>query len=234
MSKIDFIKTFNNICKSLNIDLDPSFEHGLKISKDFINVDRVNIRFNKSKINKIELLTLISKLFGNNSNISEFVNNIYITNESKIQNIFLGYSSGKPEVYFELFEAGESSIIISYDEERNEYIPIEDITDITKTLCDIINQKTKLTITEPNLLFKGGFVKNENTYYLLVLEPINTIRDILQILCNNINPNEQDIITEWFNNNNNKIVSHVAYSINNDEITLNIYTNESGTTEVKY
>lgn len=230
MSKIDFIKTFNSACKSLNIDLEPSFEHGLKISKNIINTDRVNIRFNKSKISKHDLLTLIKKVFTNvNNNILEFVDNIYITNENKIQNIFLGYSSGKPEVYFELFEAGESSIIISYDEERNEYIPVEDITDITKTLCDVVNQKTKLTITEPNLLFKGGFVKNENTYYLLVLEPMNSIRSILQILCNNINSDEQDTITEWFNNNDNKIVSHVAYSINKEEITLNIYTNESRT-----
>ena len=58
---------------------------------------------------------------------------------------------------------------------------------------------------------------------------MDSIRSILQILCNNINPDEQDTITEWFNNNNNKIVSHIAYSINNEEITLNIYTNESRT-----
>lgn len=229
MSKIDFIKTFNNACKSLSIDLEPSFEHGLKVSKDFINTDRVNIGFSKSKISKHDLLVLINKVFGKNDSIVEFVNNIYITNESKIQNIFLGYSLGKPEVYFELFEAGESSIIVSYDEERNEYTPIEDITDITKTLCDVINQRTKLLVTEPDLLFKGGFVKNENTYYLLVLEHMNSIRSILQILCNNINPDEETTTAEWFNNNENKIVSHIAYSINNEEITLNIYTNESRT-----
>ena len=52
MSKLDFIKAFNNACKLLNVDIDPSFEHGLKISKDFINTDRVNISFSKSKINK--------------------------------------------------------------------------------------------------------------------------------------------------------------------------------------
>ena len=229
MSKLDFIKAFNNACKLLNVDIDPSFEHGLKISKDFINTDRVNISFNKSKINKHDLLVLINKVFDKNDDIIEFVNNIYITNENKIQNIFLGYSLGKPEVYFELFEEGESSVIVSYDEKRNEYIPIEDITYITKILCDIINQKTKLLVTEPDLLFKGGFVKNEDIYYLLVLEPIDSIRSILQILCNNINPDEQDTIAEWFNNNNNKIVSHIAYSINNEEITLNIYTNESRT-----
>jgi len=210
MSKLDFIKAFNNACKLLNVDIDPSFEHGLKISKDFINTDRVNISFSKSKINKHDLLVLINKVFDKNDDIIEFVNNIYITNENKIQNIFLGYSLGKPEVYFELFEEGESSVIISYDEKRNEYIPIEDITYITKILCDIINQKTKLLVTEPDLLFKGGFVKNEDIYY-------------------NINPDEQDTIAEWFNNNNNKIVSHIAYSINNEEITLNIYTNESRT-----
>ena len=229
MSKLDFIKAFNNACKSLNVDIDPSFEHGLKISKDFINTDRVNISFNKSKINKHDLLVLINKVFGNNSDITEFVNNIYITNENKIQNIFLGYSLGKPEVYFELFEDGDSSIIVSYDEKRNEYTPIEDITYVAKTLCDVINQRTKLLVTEPDLLFKGGFVKNENTYYLLVLEHMNSIRSILQILCNNINPDEEDTTAEWFNNNENKIVSHIAYSINNEEITLNIYTNESRT-----
>jgi hypothetical protein len=132
-------------------------------------------------------------------------------------------------VYFELFEEGESSVIVSYDEKRNEYIPIENITYVTKTLCDIINKKTKLLVTEPDLLFKGGFVKNEDIYYLLVLEPMNSVKDIFQILCNNINPDEQDTIAEWFNNNDNKIVSHIAYSINNEEITLNIYTNESRT-----
>ena len=58
---------------------------------------------------------------------------------------------------------------------------------------------------------------------------MNSIRSILQTLCNNINPDEQDTIAEWFNNNDNKIVSHIAYSINNEEITLNIYTNESRT-----
>lgn len=232
MNKIEFINNFNSICKSLHIDLNPSFEYGLKISKDFINTDRVNIRFSKSKIDKIELITLVNKLFDNN--VVEFIDNIYITNEDKIQNIFLGYSSGKYEIYFELFEAGESSIIVSYDDERNEYKPIDDITEVIKTLCDIINQKTKLIINEPNLLFKGGFIKNENTYYFLVLENISTIKDILQILCNSINPNEQNTIIEWFNSNDNKIISHIAYSINNDEITLNIYTNESGTTEVKY
>ena len=229
MSKLDFIKAFNNACKSLNVDVDPSFQHGLKISKDFINTDRVNISFSKSKINKHDLLVLINKVFGSNSDITEFVDNIYITNESKIQNIFLGYSLGKPEVYFELFEDGDSSIIVSYDEKRNEYIPIEDITYVAKTLCDVINQRTKLLVTEPDLLFKGGFVKNENTYYLLVLEHMNSIRSILQILCNNINPDEEDTTAEWFNNNENKIVSHIAYSINNEEITLNIYTNESRT-----
>jgi hypothetical protein len=229
MSKLDFIKAFNNACKLLNVDIDPSFEHGLKISKDFINTDRVNISFSKSKINKHDLLVLINKVFDKNDDIIDFVNNIYITNENKIQNIFLGYSLGKPEVYFELFEEGESSVIVSYDEKRNEYIPIENITYVTKTLCDIINQKTKLLVTEPDLLFKGGFVKNEDIYYLLVLEPMDSIRSILQILCNNINPDEQDTIAEWFNNNDNKIVSHIAYSINNEEITLNIYTNESRT-----
>jgi uncharacterized protein YaaQ len=229
MSKEKFIDSFNKALKKFNINTTPTFEHGIKISNDAVNTDRVNISIPKKDITKKELLDIVFLLFDKFDNTKTFIDSIYDSDENKIQNIFLGYSLNKLEIYFELFEEGESSTIISYDDKQNEYKPIEDITDVVKTLCDIITQKTKLIITEPNLLFKGGFVKNENTYYLSVLEPMNTIRDILQILSNNINSDEEETIKNWFNDNNDKIVSHVAYNINNNEITLNIYTNESRT-----
>ena len=229
MSKEKFIDGFNKALKKFNINTTPIFEHGIKISNDAVNTNRVNISIPKKDITKKELLDIVFLLFGKFDDTKAFIDSVYESNENKIQNIFLGHSLGKSEIYFELFEEGESSTILSYDGEQNEYKPIEDITDVVKTLCDVITQKTKLIITEPNLLFKGGFVKNENTYYLLILEPMNTIRDILQILSNNINSDEEETIKNWFNDNNDKIVSHVAYNINNNEITLNIYTNESRT-----
>jgi len=229
MSKEKFIEGFNKSLNKFNINTTPIFEHGIKISNSDINIDRVNICIPKKDITKKELLDIVFLLFDKFNDTKEFIDSVYESNENKIQNVFLGYSLGKSEIYFELFEEGESSTIISYDGKQSEYKPIEDITTVINTLCDIITQKTKLIINEPNLLFKGGFVKNESTYYFLVLEPMNTIKDILQILSNSINPDETEAIKDWFDNNNDKIVSHVAYNINNDKITLNIYTNESRT-----
>ncbi len=228
MSKVDFIKKFKSIYTK------PFFEeYGLKVSESEFNTDRVNVNIPISDINKDELINIVDKLFTKSDDTKTFINSMFDDSHDRIQNVFLGYSSGNHEVYFEMYNQGESSTCISFndnDSSINNYKPLDDKLELEASkLTDIIKNKTGLIIVNPTQLFKGGFIKNQNSYYFLVLEQMSAVRDIFQTLCHKINPNERDTIIKWFNNNKDKIVSHVAYSNNNGKLILNIYTNESRT-----
>ena len=233
MSKIDFINNFSKICNELGLSFEPRFEHGMKVSNNSINIDRVNIGFSEKDITKDNLLYIIGKLFDDVNSVNKFIENIYNNHKNKIQQIFLGYSNGSTEIYFECFEPGESSYCVSYnstDKQQNEYQPLTDHELIINELVDLIKEKTSLIISEPNEIFKGGFVKGGNIYYILTLEPMSKVGSILKSLCYNINLNEKETIDKWFEEHQSKTVSNIAYTIKNNQLILNIYVNEPRTT----
>jgi hypothetical protein len=240
MSKIEFIDNFNGICSELNLELEPYIEYGIKLSNTSINTDKVNISFKSEKITKEKLLDVVSSLFDKFDNVKEFIDNVYSDHGDKIKQIFIGSSKGNKEIYFEVFEPGDSSTLISYDEgldQLSTYLPLHDSKFAIDNLTEFIFDKTGLIISDPYEYFKGGFVKNENIYYILILEPLQSLKYILTKLIESINPQQSDIVAEWFENNNDYQLDNIAYSIDKDNINLNIYIskqNESRTTEVKH
>ena len=226
MSKIEFIDDFKIVYNDLELLFEPSFEFGLKVSNDIINTDRVNIGFKKQDITQDNLIEFINKLFKTKSKeANKFVKKIYDEYEDEIQQIFLGYSNGDVEVYFEMFKEGESSYCFSYntgDDKINEYYPLEDASQVINDLSQMITDRTKLIIPDDAFIFKGGFSREGDIYYILVLEPVIALKDILIRLCNTINPDET--ISEWFDEHSDKIITNIAYTNRNNKLTLNIYT----------
>lgn len=43
MSKVDFLNNFNQACEELGLQLNSRIEHGMVLSKNNINTDKVNI-----------------------------------------------------------------------------------------------------------------------------------------------------------------------------------------------
>lgn len=240
MSKIEFIDSFNNICSELNLDLEPYIEHGIKLSNDNVNTDKVNISFKSEKINKEQLLDIVQVLFTNFDKVKNFIDTIYDDHKDTIRHIFIGSSNGNKEIYFEIYNSGEPSSSVSYDEGLDRvstYLPLPDSKFAIDTLVEFIFNKTGLIIPDQYKYFKGGFVKNENIYYILVLEPLQGLKYVLNKLIDNINPQQSNIVSEWLEDNIDYQLDNIAYSINGDNINLNIYIskqNESGTTEVKH
>lgn len=233
MSKVDFINDFNKICTELNLNLNSYIEYGLKISNESINIDRVNISFKSKDVTQDNLIYIIDKLFEHKFYTNKFIKKIYEEQGDKIQQIFLGYSNGSLEIYFECYEPGESSYCFSFnssDKQQNEYYPLTNYNEVVDKLSSLITEKTSLIIPDPSEIFKGGFVKNGNTYYILVLEPMSRIGNILKLLCYDANPNEKETIDKWFDEYKDKIISNIAYTIKNNQLILNIYVNESART----
>jgi len=230
MSKIDFINDFNKVCEELNLDINPHFEFGLKVSNDSFNTDRVNIGIKNQDITQDNLIYFVDKLFDNIEDTNKFANSIYKDHSDKIQQIFLGYSNGATELYFECYSPGESSYCISFnstDNKQNEYYPLDNSEEIINELIELIKEKTSLIIPESDNIFKGGFVKEGNIYYILIIEPMVRLENILKLLCYDTNSNNKENIDEWFNENKEKIISNIAYTIKNNQLILNIYVNES-------
>jgi hypothetical protein len=240
MNKIEFVDSFNKVCSELNLELEPYIEYGIKLSDTSINTDKVNISFKSEKITKEQLLDIIPTLFTKFDNVKKFIDNVYNDHKDKIKQIFIGSSNGNKEIYFEVFEPGDSSTLVSYDEgldQLSTYLPLHDSKVAIDSLTEFIFDKTGLIIPEPYEYFKGGFVKNKNIYYILVLEPLQSLKYVLTKLVESINPQQSDIVTEWFENNNDYQLDNIAYSISGDNINLNIYIskqNEPRTTEVKH
>lgn len=232
MSKVDFINDFNKICEELNININPRIEYGLKISNESVNSDRVSIGLKTQDVTQDNLIHIVDKLFNNTENTTDFIKKIYKEHGDKIQQIFLGYSNEATEVYFECHLPGESSYCFSFnstDNEQSEYYPLADHTSVINGFVDLIKEKTLLIIPEPNEIFKGGFVKNGDIYYILVMEPLVRLESIFKLLCYNTNPNEKEIVDEWFKEHKDKTLSNMAYTIKNNQLILNIYVDESRT-----
>lgn len=240
MNKIEFIDIFNRTCSELNLELEPYIEYGIKLSNTNINTDKVNISFKSEKITKEQLLDLVQVLFNNFDKVKDFINTVYNDHNDIIRHIFIGSSNGNKEIYFEIYNSGEPSSSVSYDEGLDQvstYLPLLDSKIAIDTLTEFIHTKTGLIIPEPYEYFKGGFVKNENTYYILVLEPLQSLKYVLSKLVENINPQQSDIVDEWLETNTDHQLDNIAYLINGDNINLNIYIskqNESRTTEIKH
>jgi len=240
MNKTEFVNKFNETCSELSLELEPYIEYGIKLSNNNINTDKVNISFKSEKITKEQLLIIIESLFSNINNVKKFIDDVYNDHKDKIKQIFIGSSNGNKEIYFEVFEPGDPSSLVSYDEgldQLSTYLPLYDPKFAIDTLTQFIFDKTGLIIPESYEYFKGGFVKNENIYYILVLEPLQSLKYVLTKLVDSINPQQVDTVKNWLENNNDYQLDNIAYSINEDNINLNIYIskqNESGTTEVKY
>ena len=109
MSKIEFVDKFNDTCSQLSLELEPYIEYGIKISNDTVNTDKVNISFKSEKITKEQLLDIVLSLFDKFDSVKEFIDNVYNEHGDKIKVIFIGSSNGSREIYFEMFESGESS-----------------------------------------------------------------------------------------------------------------------------
>lgn len=235
MNKIEFVDSFNKICSELNLELEPYIEYGIKISNDTVNTDKVNISFKSEKITKEQLLDIVLSLFDKFDSVKEFIDNVYNEHRDKIKIIFIGSSSGNKEIYFEVFEPGDSSTLISYDEgldQLSTYSSLHDPKNAIDDLTKFIHDRTGLTIPEPYEYFKGGFVKNENIYYILVLEPLQNLKYVLSKLFETIYPTQINNINEWLDNYPDYQLDNIAYSINNDKPIFNIYIskpNESGT-----
>ena len=235
MSKIEFIDNFNGICSELNLELEPYIEYGIKLSNTSINTDKVNISFKSEKITKEKLLDVVSSLFDKFDNVKEFIDNVYSDHGDKIKQIFIGSSKGNKEIYFEVFEPGDSSTLISYDEgldQLSTYLPLHDSKFAIDNLTEFIFDKTGLIISDPYEYFKGGFVKNENIYYILVLEPLQSLKYVLSKLFETISPIQINNINDWLDSYPDHQLDNIAYSINNNKPIFNIYIskpNESGT-----
>ena len=228
MSKIDFVNKFNEICETNNFNFNPVIEYGIKVSSTNVNTDRVNINVLDNTLTEDIILKKFITLFDNNKNISKFIKNIY--REHPVQNVFFGYSNGETELYCEMYEPGESSYCHTYNstkDEISEYYPLVDANEPIEQLCNLITEYTGLIIPEPNEIFKGGFIRDKNAYYFLVLEPMVRLKDILKQICCIINPDETEIINEWFEENKDNTLTHIVYSAENENLILNIYTNES-------
>ena len=235
MSKIEFVNKFNDTCSQLSLELEPYIEYGIKISNDTVNTDKVNISFKSEKITKEQLLDIVLSLFDKFDSVKEFIDNVYNEHGDKIKVIFIGSSNGSREIYFEMFKSGESSSCLSYDEKLDSvssYLPLHDSKNVIDNLAKFIHDRTGLIIPEPYKYFKGGFVKNENIYYILVLEPLQSLKYVLSKLFETINPTQINDINEWLDNYSDYQLDNIAYSINNDKSIFNIYIskpNESGT-----
>lgn len=235
MSKIEFIDTFNDICSQLNLELEPYIEHGLKVSNDNVNIDKVNISFKSEKVTKEQLLDIVFSLFNKFDDVKKFIDNVYNEHGDKIKIIFIGSSDGSKEIYFEMFESGEPSSCLSYDETLNKvstYTPLNDSIEVVNNLANYIFEKTGLSIPNPHQYFKGGFVKNGNIYYILILEPLQSLKYVLNKLFETINPTQINIINEWLDNHSDYQLDNIAYFISNEKTNFNIYIskqNEPGT-----
>jgi peptide methionine sulfoxide reductase MsrA len=235
MNKIEFVDKFKDICSQLSLELEPYIEYGIKISNDTVNTDKVNISFKSEKITKEKLLDIVLSLFDKFDSVKEFIDNVYNEHGDKIKVIFIGSSNGSREIYFEMFESGEPSSCLSYDEKLDSvsnYLPLHDSKNVIDDLAKFIYDRTGLIIPEPYEYFKGGFVKNENIYYILVLEPLQSLKYVLSKLFETINPTQINDINEWLDNYSDYQLDNIAYSINNDKPIFNIYIskpNESGT-----
>jgi hypothetical protein len=235
MSKIEFVNKFNSVCSQLSLELEPYIEYGMKVSNDNVNTDKVNISFKSEKITKEKLLDVVSSLFDKFDNVKEFIDNVYNNHGDKIRVIFIGSSNGSREIYFEMFESGEPSSCLSYDEKldsMSSYLPIHDPKNVIDDLVKFIHDRTELIIPDPYEYFKGGFVKNENIYYILVLEPLQSLKYVLSKLFETINPTQINDINEWLDSYPDHQLDNIAYSINNNKTIFNIYIskpNEPGT-----
>jgi hypothetical protein len=235
MSKIEFVNKFNDVCSQLGLELEPYIEYGIKVSNDTVNTDKVNISFKSEKITKEKLLDIVFSLFDKFDNVKKFIDDVYNNHGDKIKVIFIGSSNGSREIYFEMFESGEPSSCLSYDETLDSvstYLPIHDSKEVIDDLTKFIYDRTGLIIPEPYEYFKGGFVKNENIYYILVLEPLQSLKYVLSKLFETISPIQINNINDWLDSYPDYQLDNIAYSINNNKPIFNIYIskpNESGT-----
>ena len=72
MTKQKFIDKIDETCKTLNIPLSYNIEHGLKIINNSIDIDKVNISFDKDILIYDNVLKLSNELF-TDTFISEFI-----------------------------------------------------------------------------------------------------------------------------------------------------------------
>ena len=183
MSKVSFVNDYNIACEKLGLQLNPRVEYGLKISKDNINTDKVNISVRKGEMTKDNFISIAKKLFDHPDKVITFINSAFDKHNENIQHMYVGYSNGAKEVYFEIYAPGESSYVLSYDENEdkvNEYFT-SDVTDVINEVNELIKTETQIIL--PEYIFKGGCVKGGSIYYLLVLEPLSSMSSVLKSLC---------------------------------------------------
>jgi len=223
MSKIDFLKKYNNICSELGLQLDPRVEYGLKISKSNINTDKINISVRKGEITKDNFIYIVENLFDYPDKAISFINNAFKKHNEDIQHMYVGYSNGFKEVYFEIYAPGESSYVLSYDENEDkvsEYFA-DDLIDIIKEVSDLVKTETQIIL--PEYIFKGGCIKNNSIYYLLILEPLSSMSSILKTLCQKLYLDHYNEFEKWIDSYDGYQISNLGYTKINNEVFLNIY-----------
>jgi hypothetical protein len=224
MSKVDFIKQFEDNCGDINFNI----EHACKISNtEDIVTDKINIIF--KKVDKRTLINLSNNIFDNKSKVIDFINKIYSQYEDTIHQILFGYADEYKELYFEIRTPGKHSELgISYDESNDvvsEY-KLSDVSNKAKELADDIFNKTGLTLPALNTLKTNlGYIKNNSTYIFLLYEPLSDVAFILKEYYKHMNSNI-DGLEDWLQENLSNTLTFIGYKNDGDKISLNIYATD--------
>jgi hypothetical protein len=234
MSKESFI---NNVIKEIGLDVPYTTERGLVVTPDKCSSDKININIKSANapLTKDKIKQISNIIYDNSDKMNSFIDSYFGSSQvnGNMLGVYFGYSDNKKEIYFET--VGEF-------DEMNNFYPVEGLSydesnnftyKYSFLMGDSIDKAIDLFLTKanvPNLkdIVNFGFVKthpNENErYYLLLNIPFLEVYDSLLILSKNINPNNTNIIDEYFSSNKDKTISYIAYKIENNNLNINIYT----------
>jgi hypothetical protein len=244
MTKQEFLNKIDEFCNKSNIPLTYSIEHGLKIINNSIDINKVNVSFNKENLTYDHLLELSKELF-TDPFIFDFINDVYDKHNDNIYRIFIGITDNSKELYFEIFTPNSpnkkfkgSSYGISYDEGEgliHSYKPFS-ITkepyheNIVNNFIEYIEKDSELIKYKDILLnittIGLGAIKDNKYFYFNILKKLqqDNLLSFLKLLCKKVISNNDQLIDDWFDQYENGTLTLLSYRLEgNNMASLNLY-----------
>jgi hypothetical protein len=223
----DFLEQFKNALNDLNFnDIQYQIEYSLKISKNNINNNRINIQF-KSEKEKIK--QIVPYLYNDVKNINTYLDSINNKNE---QEVGFGFANGYKEIYCRLNEStnNDDRIIFgsSYEEDSkkiNKWNKVIDIDNkIGKTFFEYIKNNFNIDLSTIIVDYSnnGTLIKNDTWFYKFWLISLHQHKEIIKKICYKINKSDIEMINNFLDEE--KHICVISWNIDeNNDITLNLY-----------
>jgi len=235
MTKYKFVNKVKKIIKNLNINI-PEFriEHSIKLSNDYLSLDKINIGFEIKHINKEQLILISSSLFKKQKEVTNFIEGCYNKFEKDINAVCFGYVNEEVEIYFQgtFSENKKYDLVISYDENENvvynyDWVKIyydnavNDKTYINKLLN--LLKKYNLEINPSHLSyisFDINVMKKTDTYHLNLNKNFSFYSYFLTPLMKKINPKGIKKINKWVKKYGDEKITWLSFNFDKEFISV--------------